>query len=61
MGGIADDFNVCGGQSTTKKHVVNERAYRQGTMTMSKQDGVKGVAVEEEERAVRKITESTYA
>lgn len=45
---------------------MNEWAYRLGMITMSKQDGVKGVAVEreeeeKEENVVSKITESTYA
>lgn len=38
VGGIQHDVNDCGGQSATTKRVVNGRAYRSETMTMTKMD-----------------------
>ena len=50
MGGVADDFNDCGGQSATTKHNVNRK--RKGLPighTDDEQDGAKGVHVDREE------------
>ena len=65
MGGIADDFNDCGGQSATTKHNMNGK--RKGLPigdADDKQAGAKGVDVEreeeeeeEEERVVRQAAE----
>ena len=50
MGGIADDFNDCGGQSATTKHNMNGK--RKGLPigdADDKQVGAKGIDVEREE------------